>query len=101
MDTYQLVWLIILTPIFFLYGLRELHRGWKILKHEELSLNLAVQVRIWLIGLVRGDEPAKQYEINIKSNVDTMRKMGIYSIIGGIISLAVSIMWTFILSDAL
>ena len=101
MDTYQLVWLIILTPIFFLYGLKELHRGWKILKHGEFSLNLAIQMRIWLIRLISGAEAAQQYENHLKNDFETMRMMGIYSIIGGVISLAVSIMWIFVLNRAL
>jgi hypothetical protein len=101
MDTYQLIWLIILTPIFFFYGLKELLRGWKILKHGEFSPNLAVQIRIWLIGLINGADVAKQYEMHLKDDLRTMRMMGIYSIIGGIVSLIVSIIWMLVLNQTL
>lgn len=93
MDTFQAAWIVILSPVFFIYGINELRRGWKILRHGEQSLNIAIQIRLWLIRLIYGDVKAHQYEMQFKNNLKTMQREGFYSFIGGLIALAVSIIW--------
>lgn len=91
----------ILSPLFFVYGLNELKRGWKILVEGEKSLNIAVQTRIWLWRLIYGDREAEKYEKRFKANNDLMKREGIYSLVGGGVSLLVSVFWIWMLYKSL
>jgi hypothetical protein len=55
----QIPWLIILIPLFLIYGFVELNRGWKILKYGQDSLDVVIRIRIWLIRLIKGEKSAK------------------------------------------
>jgi hypothetical protein len=97
MDTCQTLWLIILLPIFLVYGLVEIRRGWKILFYKEYSLNLALKARSWLIRLLRGVKAAEEYEIHLKSDSAAMKLRGINSIIGGVVCLIGCVIWSLVL----
>jgi hypothetical protein len=97
MDLYQKAWMIILIPIFLLYGFVEIRRGWKIIKYKEDSYNLAIQIRIWLIKQFTGNKKSKDYEKYLKQDKTYLTIKGSYSFVGGIISLAVSIFWLYLL----
>jgi len=96
-DAYQLTWMIILIPVFLVYGLIEVKRGWNIIKYGEKSHNVAVQVRIWLIKQFSGEKKSIQYRKSLEQDKDYMTRTGSYSFIGGIVSLAVCIMWILVL----
>jgi hypothetical protein len=81
----------------FLYGVIELRRGWMILKYKKYTLNLAIQIRLRLIRLLRGQEESQYYRNKLLNNPDGMRIRGTYSLLGGILSVLVSIVWSLLL----
>jgi len=101
MDAYQFFWLKILTPIFFLYGLVEINRGWRILRYGESSLNPAIRIRVWIVKLFNGEKVATQYRKKIMNNTRQMKINGVYSILGGFIYLIGSIIWLLVLINVL
>lgn len=97
MDSYQQTWMIILIPLFIVYGIIEMRRGWKIIIFKEDSYNVAVQIRIWLLKQFAGDKKLKDYQRYLKQNKTYMQERGFYSFVGSTISLAISIFWLYLL----
>jgi len=97
MSTYQIIWLIILIPLFFIYGLIEIRRGWRIIKYQEDSYNLAIQIRLWLAEKFFSDKVFANTKNSLSQNKEYMLRRGYYSFIGGIVSLAASIIWIILL----
>jgi hypothetical protein len=96
-DAYQQTWMIILIPVFLVYGFIEVRRGWSIIKRGEKSHNIAVQTRIWLIKHFAGKKKSIQYRKSLEQDKEYMTRAGLYSLIGGIVSIAISIMWIVVL----
>jgi len=96
-DAFQTLWLTLLAPFFLIYGLFELGRGWKILRYGQASLNVAVRIRILIVKLIKGEKAARQFQANIVNNTSNMQLRGVYSILGGSISVVVSIIWLLVL----
>jgi hypothetical protein len=97
MDAYQRVWMIIFTPVFAVYGVIELKRAWKILHDKTPSLNLALQIPKWIIGHLKGKDAADEFQANMFNDPKTMITKGIYSLLGGALSLFVCVVWIIIL----
>jgi hypothetical protein len=93
MTSFQTVWLILLVPLFFIYSLLEIRRGWKILRYRDMSLNPALQTRVWIINIFKGREFAKNYQENLMNNKTGMKMSGVYSLAGGVLMLIVSFYW--------
>lgn len=74
-------------PILVVYAITELRRGWKVLKYGEPSLNIALQARIWLLGLIQGKTAADRYRMSLLTDSNTMAKRGVYSLVEGLILL--------------
>jgi len=98
MDSYQIIWLIIFIPVFFVYGLVEIRRGRKIIKYNEDSYNIAIQIRLWLMNQFVSEKIFKEHKKSLEQNKEYMLKRGYYSLIGGTVSLIASIMWIIVLS---
>ena len=92
-DTYQQIWIVILIPVFLVYGFIEVRRGWNIIKRGKKSHNIAIQIRVWLIKQFAGEKKSNRYRKSLEQDKDYMTRAGSYSLIGGIVSLAVCIMW--------
>jgi hypothetical protein len=97
MDLYQTFWTIIFIPVFLIYGLIEIRRGWKIIKYKEDSYNIAVQTRIWLIKQFAGSKKSEDYQNYLDQNKQYMTTRGFYSLLGGIICLIVCMFWLYVL----
>lgn len=79
--------IICFMPLIVIYAVVELRRSWKILKRGEVSLNPALQIRIWLLRLFRGSEVAEAYRTKLLMDTDTMKVRGVYSLAVGMILL--------------
>jgi len=97
MSSYQVGWMIVLLPVVLLYGVLELMRGWKILARGEPSLNVALQIRIWILRLVLGSRESDAYKDRLLSDPRTMRLRGVYSLAAGILCIAGSVLWAYLL----
>lgn len=97
MNLHQIVWLIILAPMFLVIGIIELSRAKKILIDRKISLNLSVRIRIWLIKNLRGEKKAKIYERTIKENATRVHNSGIYSAVGGLLYLLGGVFFAWLL----
>lgn len=78
-------------PVILIYAVVELKRGWKMLRHGEYSLNPALQARIWLMKMIRGNQFAEDYQKSLLTDKDAMRLRGIYSLVGSLILLIGSV----------
>jgi hypothetical protein len=87
MESRNIFLAICLMPILLIYSVIEIRRGWKILKQGEPSLNLALQARVWLLGLIRGSKAADEYRSSLLMDKNAMQVRGVYSLIGGGVSL--------------
>lgn len=79
--------IICLMPILLIYAVAELRRGWSILKYGQPSLNIALQVRIWLLDILRGSKVADEYRTALLLDEKAMTTRGIYSLVEGLIIL--------------
>ncbi|MBT6753496.1 hypothetical protein HOB25_00720, partial [bacterium] len=61
MDTNQLVWIVLMTPILTVYSIKEINRGLRILKHNENSLSYAIKTQIKLMQGLKGRKYAESY----------------------------------------
>ncbi|MCP4141008.1 MAG: hypothetical protein GY755_12100 [Chloroflexi bacterium] len=62
MDTHQIVWILISVPIMTIYAILELIRGWKIIVYKEPSLNVALQIQIWIVKIFRNRKSSEAYK---------------------------------------
>lgn len=88
-------------PLMFISAVVELKRAWRILKYGEESLNTTLKLRIWLIGVFRGANAAREYRENIEKDKSSMKLRGWYGILYGIICLAGCVVWAIVLYNAL
>ena len=84
METRDILCAVSLMPILLIYALTEIKRAWKILKRGEPSLNLALQARIWLLRLIKGNEVADEYRTNLLMDTNAMQVRGVYSLVEGL-----------------
>lgn len=96
MDSYQLFWLIFSIPVMAAISIKEIIRGWRILKYNNLSLNLVLKARIKMIQIAKGDGASKEYHDRLLNNPKEMKLLAFYSILGGVIMLGVCVLWVFI-----
>ncbi len=87
MESRDIFFAICLMPILLVYGVVELKRGWEILQLGKPSLNLALQARIWLLRLIRGNKIAEEYRTDLLIDTRAMQVRGTYSLVEGLILL--------------
>jgi hypothetical protein len=97
MDAVERVWMIILLPVLAIYAVIELRRAWKILHENTPSLNYALQIRKWLIGLFKGHDVADGYQASLFNDPKVMKTKGIYSLLEGVLLLLVCAVWIIVL----
>jgi hypothetical protein len=93
MDSNQVKWALFLMPMLTVYALIEVRRGWRVINNQEKSPSPNQRMLIWLIRLLKGDESAdKAYTYSIRKSGD-IRFYAWSSFIGGIVTLALCIIW--------
>ena len=97
MSQRQTIWLIALIPILSVYAILEIWRAWRIIKKGETRLNLAFTARLFLIEVIHGREASRQYKDRLMASNQSMRLSGWFSLVGGLLTLAVSVFWTALL----
>jgi len=97
MDLHQRIWAIILIPTFIIAGIDGIKSGWKILKYNEDSYNLAVRIRLWMLKQFSGSNKSKEYQKYLQQDKTYMKDRGFYGLVGGTLFLAGSIFFIFLL----
>jgi len=87
----NLTYTLIIIVITF-YGMVLLYQGWRILFLEEKILTLNDRIVLWLIKAFSGQEKAKRQEHEMQS-MKKSRLYGFYTLIGGLISFSVGILY--------
>ncbi len=99
MDLHQRIWAIILIPTFIIAGIAEIKSGWKILKYNEDSYNLAVRIRLWMLKQFSEGKKFKEYQKYLKQDKIYMKDRGFYGLVGGTLYLAGSIFFILLLLE--
>lgn len=97
MDERQRIWMTCLTPSFFVYAIFEIKRGWNILKYKKYSLNFAYAARIWLAKLFLGKQKSIEFKEELLGNETQMTMSGYYSMVGGLVIIAICMIWIYLL----
>jgi hypothetical protein len=101
MDTNQLVWIVLMTPILTVYSIKEINRGLRILKHNENSLSYAIKTQIKLMQVLKGRKYAESYREKLLNDPKHMKQEAFNSILGGVIMLAVCIFWALLVFNVI
>lgn len=86
-----------LLPPILLYSIAEINRGWNILKHKKYSLSFAFSMQASLVRLFQGEEKSIEYKEKLLNNAPEMKLSGYYSLIGGVVVVAVCLYWIYLL----
>ena len=97
MDTLQQIWAIFLIPFFSVYGSYEFVHGIKSLKYKQFHTNPAIEIRIWIMRMTKGDQAANEYKLVCQNNQELIAWRGLNSILFGIVSWVVVIIWSLFL----
>ncbi len=97
MDERQRIWMTCFTPLFLIYSIFEIKRGWNTLKHKKYSLNFVYAARIWLVKLFLGEQKSIEYKEKLFGNETQTTMSGYYSIVGGIVLIAGCVFWIYLL----
>jgi hypothetical protein len=99
MDLHQRIWAIILIPTFIIAGIDGIKSGWKILKYNEDSYNLAVRIRLWMLKQFSEVKNFKEYQKYLQQDKKYMKDRGFYGLVGGALYLAGSVFFIFLLFE--
>ena len=99
MDLHQRIWAIILIPTFIIAGIDGIKSGWKILKYNEDSYNLAVRIRLWILKQFSESKKLKAYQKYLQQDKTYMKDRGFYGLVGGALYLAGSVFFIFLLFE--
>jgi hypothetical protein len=95
MNAYQEFWIIIASPLLFIYSICEIYRGFYILIKKQYKSNIAYSIRLLLLKTFSSKETADNYLQNILKSPDNIYPSAIYSILGGVTGI-IGITWLII-----
>lgn len=91
MNSYQANYLLCALPILIIIAAVGIHRGWRVLRYDERSLNLIQRTIIWYTRWLKGDELADHFHEQMMNNPAKIRWAAWNDVIGGIIAIIICI----------
>lgn len=91
MSSYQIVWLIITTPLFFALGVIFLYNGRDMVENKNFHASPVEWIKIWLVKMTEGKKAAEQYKSKIIADQKNLRHIGYKSIFSGFVYLIIGI----------
>lgn len=97
MSSYQISWLIFITPLFLVLGIIFLYNGWDTVTTGKWHANPVELLNVWLLRISEGEKAVKKYKNSLISDKQKVRKDGFNSLFGGLVYLVTSIYFALLL----